>query len=49
MALHSANNALALGVNQEHWSAGAIVALAVGSLLVIGTLTGPLARFRAAD
>ncbi len=48
MALHSANNALALGVNQEHWGAGAIAALAVGSLLVIGLLTGPLARIRAA-
>jgi membrane protease YdiL (CAAX protease family) len=49
MALHSANNALALGVNQEHWSPGAIVALGAGSLLVIGALTGPLARVRAAD
>jgi hypothetical protein len=49
MALHSANNALALGVNQEHWGAGAIAALAIGSLLMIGLLTGPLARFRSAD
>ncbi len=49
MALHSANNALALGVNQEHWGAGAIAALAVGSLIVIGLLTGPLARIRAPD
>jgi len=48
MALHSVNNALALGVNQEHWGAGAIAALAVGSLIVIGLLTGPLARIRAA-
>jgi membrane protease YdiL (CAAX protease family) len=49
MALHSVNNALALGVNQEHWGAGPIVALALGSLAVIGLLTGPLARFRSAD
>ena len=44
MALHSANNCVALGVNQEHWRAGEIVALAVGSLFVIGLLTGPLSR-----
>jgi len=43
MALHSANNALALGVNQEHWGAGPILALMVGSLLVIALITGPLA------
>jgi hypothetical protein len=49
MALHSANNALALGVNQEHWSGGEIAALAVGSLALIAVLTVPLARFRAAD
>jgi hypothetical protein len=48
MALHSANNALALGVNQEHWSGGAITGLAAGSLLVIALLTVPLARVRAA-
>jgi membrane protease YdiL (CAAX protease family) len=46
MALHSANNALALGVNQEHWGAGPIVALTIGSLLVIATITGPLSRPR---
>jgi membrane protease YdiL (CAAX protease family) len=43
MALHSFNNALALGVNQLHWSAGAILGLIVGSLLVIAAITGPLA------
>jgi hypothetical protein len=48
MALHSANNALALGVNQEHWSGGAIIGLAGGSLFVIAVLTVPLARVRAA-
>jgi membrane protease YdiL (CAAX protease family) len=42
MALHSFNNSLALGVNQLHWSAGAIAALIVGSLVVIAALTGPL-------
>jgi membrane protease YdiL (CAAX protease family) len=46
MALHSANNALALGVNQEHWSAPAIAGLMVGSLLVIATATGPLSARR---
>jgi uncharacterized protein len=44
MALHSFNNSLALGVNQLNWSAGAIVALIVGSLLVIAAITLPLAR-----
>ena len=48
MALHSLNNALALGVNQLHWSAGEIVALMAGGLLVIGALTAPLSRGGAA-
>jgi membrane protease YdiL (CAAX protease family) len=41
MALHSLNNSLALGVNQ-HWSAGEILALLSGSILVIAAVTGPL-------
>jgi membrane protease YdiL (CAAX protease family) len=48
MALHSINNSLALGVGQEHWSALAIFGLAAGSLLLIGTVTGPLAARRPA-
>ncbi len=44
MALHSFNNSLALGVNQLHWSAGAILGLIVGSLLVIAAITAPLAE-----
>ena len=43
MALHSANNALALGVNQLSWSALAIVGLVIASWLVIAAVTGPLA------
>jgi hypothetical protein len=43
MALHSANNALALGVSQLSWNAAEIAALLVGSWLVIGLITGPLA------
>ena len=42
MALHSANNALALGVNQLSWSALAILGLVVASWLVIAAVTGPL-------
>lgn len=42
IALHSINNGLALGVNQLHWNAAEIVALVVGSLVVIGAATGPL-------
>jgi membrane protease YdiL (CAAX protease family) len=43
MALHSVNNSLALGVNQVHWNAAEIVALAAGGLAVIGAITLPLA------
>jgi uncharacterized protein len=43
MALHSINNSLALGVNQEHWSVLAILGLMAGSVLVIAGITGPLA------
>jgi hypothetical protein len=42
MALHSINNSLALGVNQLHWSAVAIVGLMVASIAVIAAFTGPL-------
>jgi CAAX protease family protein len=42
MVLHSANNALALGVNQLSWSAPAILGLIVASWLVIGAVAGPL-------
>jgi membrane protease YdiL (CAAX protease family) len=48
MALHSINNSLAMGLTQLHWAGGAIVALIVGSLLVIAALTGPLAGRAAA-
>lgn len=43
MALHSFNNALALGVNELHWSLGAILGLIVGSLALIAAITTPLA------
>jgi CAAX protease family protein len=46
MALHSVNNALAVGVNQFHWSVGEILALIAGALLVIAALTGPLSAPR---
>jgi len=42
MALHSANNALALGVNQLGWNAAEIVGLMIASWLVIAAITGPL-------
>ncbi|MGH2896194.1 MAG: CPBP family glutamic-type intramembrane protease, partial [Solirubrobacteraceae bacterium] len=44
MALHSANNALALGVNQLSWSAPAILGLVIASWLVIAAVVGPLGR-----
>ena len=43
MALHSINNSLALGIGQLHWNAVEIIGLMIGSLLVIGSLTLPLA------
>jgi membrane protease YdiL (CAAX protease family) len=43
MALHSANNALALGVNQLHWNGGEILGLVVVAWAVIAVLTGPFA------
>jgi uncharacterized protein len=42
MALHSANNALALGVNQLNWSALEIIGLIVASWIVVAAITGPL-------
>ncbi len=44
MALHSVNNSLALGINQEHWNALAILGLIVGALVMIGAITLPLAQ-----
>jgi membrane protease YdiL (CAAX protease family) len=44
MALHSANNALAIGVNQFHWNVGLILALMLGAGAVIAAVTGPLSR-----
>jgi membrane protease YdiL (CAAX protease family) len=46
MALHSINNSLALGIGQLHWNSSEIVGLMLGSLLVIGTLTLPIASGR---
>jgi membrane protease YdiL (CAAX protease family) len=48
MALHSVNNSLALGITQLHWNGGEVVALAVGSVTLIGAVTLPLAGHRAA-
>jgi membrane protease YdiL (CAAX protease family) len=48
MALHSINNSLALGIGQLHWNAAEIIGLMIGSLLVIGSLTLPLAGRRVA-
>src|SRR5579875_3361020 len=47
MALHSANNSIALAV-QLHWSVAAAVALGLGSWLVIAVIVGPLGARRAA-
>jgi uncharacterized protein len=47
MALHSFNNALALGVDQ-HWSALGILGVMLGSWLLIAVSTGPLSVRRSA-
>jgi membrane protease YdiL (CAAX protease family) len=44
MALHSLNNVAAFGIQELSWSGGMIVTVMVGSLLVIGLVTGPLAQ-----
>ena len=42
MALHSANNAIALGVTQLHWSAQGIVGLILASWVTIAVIVGPV-------
>jgi hypothetical protein len=50
MALHSANNALALGVDDLHWNAPEIIGLMLGSWAVIALLAGPIgARYPALE
>ncbi len=44
MALHSVNNALALGVNELHWNGLEIIGLMAAALVVIGSITLPLSR-----
>jgi CAAX protease family protein len=43
IALHSANNALALGVNQLEWGILGIVGLILATWLAVGVITAPLA------
>jgi membrane protease YdiL (CAAX protease family) len=42
MALHSANNAVALGYSDLHWTAPEIIALIAGSWAVIALIVGPI-------
>ena len=50
MAMHSANNALALGIDDLHWTAPEIIGLMLGSWAVIALVAGPIgARFAALD
>jgi hypothetical protein len=42
MALHGANNALALGVNQLSWNAPEIIGLILASWALIAAITLPL-------
>ncbi|MFZ0387250.1 MAG: CPBP family intramembrane glutamic endopeptidase [Solirubrobacteraceae bacterium] len=42
MAMHSANNALALGYEDLHWTAPEIIALMLGSWAVIALIVGPV-------
>ena len=50
MALHSANNALALGIDDLHWNAPEIIGLMLGAWAVIALVAGPIgARYPALD
>jgi CAAX protease family protein len=50
MALHSANNALALGVDDLHWNAPEIIGLMLGAWAVIALVAGPIGwRYPALD
>jgi membrane protease YdiL (CAAX protease family) len=42
MAMHSANNAVALGYEDLHWAAPEIIALMLGSWAVIALVVGPI-------
>jgi membrane protease YdiL (CAAX protease family) len=44
MALHATNNGLALGINELHWSAAAVIGLILGANLIIALLSWPLAE-----
>jgi hypothetical protein len=46
MALHAINNCIALGVNELSWNVAEIIALTLGSLVVIALVTGPLSARR---
>jgi uncharacterized protein len=48
MAMHSANNALALGIDDLHWTAPEIIGLMLGAWAVIALVVGPIgARYPA--
>ena len=50
MAMHSANNALALGIDDLHWTAPEIIGLMLGSWALIALVAGPIgSRFPALD
>jgi hypothetical protein len=42
MALHSVNNSLAFGIDQLHWNAAKLTAMALLALLAIAAIAGPL-------
>lgn len=44
MALHSINNSLAFGVDELHWDAAKILAMALLALAAIAAIAGPLGR-----
>jgi membrane protease YdiL (CAAX protease family) len=43
MALHATNNALALGINELHWSVAGVLGLIAAANVVVAALTWPLA------
>jgi membrane protease YdiL (CAAX protease family) len=42
MALHSVNNSVAFGIDELHWNAAKVALMAVGALVAITVIAGPL-------
>ncbi|HWF74991.1 MAG TPA: CPBP family intramembrane glutamic endopeptidase, partial [Solirubrobacteraceae bacterium] len=48
MAMHSVNNSLAFGIDELHWHAGKLIAMALLALAAIAAIAGPVGWRQAA-